>query len=205
MATRSGRTTSPQTARGRQAPQKRSIPLIPALIAGAVMVVLAVGAFMYFGTPAGLTGEVDAQSPGQVVPTMESRQHVEGPVRYSTNPPTSGDHSGNAASWGIYPSTPPPDERLVHNLEHGGVIIYYDSTKISAESLELLKTLARDLRTERTCLVLTQRESIQDDKTIALTAWGVLATLDDFDEGAIRAFWRDHVANGPELGKGVCG
>ncbi len=126
-------------------------------------------------------------------------------MQYSTNPPTSGDHAASAATWGIYNSTPPADERLVHNLEHGGVIISYNPSKIDAATVEQLKTLTRDLRRERVCLILTPRDSIQDDKSIALTAWGVLGMLDGYDEAAIRAFWRDHVARGPEFGEGQCG
>jgi hypothetical protein len=202
MATRSGRTSTP---RGREAPPQRSFPLLPVIIGVALLILVAAGALYYFNQP---TRQPAAEvSPGQPVPTMESRDHLPDgtPVQYNTNPPTSGPHWGQAATWGVYPSTPPPDERLVHNLEHGGVVIYYDPNQVDEQTIEQLRNLTRDLRRERTCLVLTQRESIQDDAAIALTAWGVLALLDSYDEPAIRAFWRDHVARGPEFGEGVCG
>lgn len=212
MATREGRaktkSKSPDSAvRGRQAPQKRKFPLIP-IVVGAAVVLLALGVAYATGVfNGGLTGEVAATSPGGPVEVMPSRQHLPDgqAVEYSTNPPTSGDHWQQPATWGIYPSTPPPDERLVHNLEHGGVVIYYNPTKIQGQDLELLKELTRDLRRTRVCLLLTQRPNMPEDKALALTAWGALATLDSFDEGAIRAFWRDYVAKGPELGMGQCG
>lgn len=209
MATRPGSAKRPApSARGRQAPEKRKFPLIPVLIGGAIAAVMIVFALVsVFGLGGGLTGEVDAVAPGGPVATMESRNHVDGAVTYTTNPPTSGDHSVSPATWGVYETRPPTDERLVHNLEHGGVIISYDPAKVSESAIGKLKLLVQDLRTpDRMCIILTPRpQGIQDGKAIALTAWGTLATLDDFDEGAIRAFWRDHVARGPELGEGVCG
>jgi hypothetical protein len=209
MATRPGSAKrSTAAARGRQTPEKRKFPLIPVLIGGAIAAVMIIFALVsIFGSPGGLTGEVDATSPGGPVPTMETRSHVDGAVQYNTNPPTSGDHNASPATWGIYPTRPPTDERLVHNLEHGGVIISYDPAKVDESTVETLGRLVEDMRTpDRMCIILTPRpQGIEDGKPIALTSWGVLATLDSFDEGAIRAFWRDHVARGPELGEGVCG
>lgn len=210
MATRPGsaKRPTPTAQRGRQAPEKRKFPLIPVLIGGAIAAIMIIFTLVsVFGTPGGLSGEVDAVAPGGTVPTMETRSHVDGAVQYTTNPPTSGDHDASPATWGIYDSRPPVDERLVHNLEHGGVIFSYDPAKVDQETIEKLKLLVGDLRSpNRMCLILTPRpQGIQDGKAIALTSWGALATLDTFDEGAIRAFWRDHVARGPELGEGVCG
>lgn len=210
MATQQGRPKSPQsTVRGRQAAPKRSFPLVPALIGGALalvglilLILWLTGSLTRSGT---LSGTVAEKSPGGPVPTMPSRNHTDAKVQYTTNPPTSGDHAPAAATWGTYPKAP-PDERLVHNLEHGGVIISYNPAKVDEPTVQKLKDLTADLRSgAKKCLILTPRASIQDDKPIALTSWGVLATLDSFDEGAIRAFWRDHVAHGPELGEGVCG
>lgn len=209
MSTRPGSAKqSTAAARGRQAPEKRKFPLIPVLIGGGLAALMLIFALVsFFGTPGGLTGEVDAVAPGGPVPVMETRAHVQAAVQYTTNPPTSGDHDPSPATWGVYPSRPPIDERLVHNLEHGGVIISYNPALVDQVTVDKLKLLFEDLREpNRMCLIVTPRpQGIQDNKPIALTAWGAMATLDSFDEGAIRAFWRDYVAKGPELGEGVCG
>ncbi|HEY0739006.1 MAG TPA: DUF3105 domain-containing protein [Herpetosiphonaceae bacterium] len=206
MATRQRGTPRPDpTLRGREVPQKRAFPLVPILIAVGALIAVGIGAWVIFGGGGGVAPA--AVSPGGPVEELPTRDHVADgqAVEYNTNPPTSGNHWAQAATWGIYPSRPPADERLVHNLEHGGVIISYNPAKVDAATVEKLTNLARDLRKSRTCLILTPRESIQDDKPIALTSWGFLATLDSYDEAAIRAFWRDHVARGPEFGEGVCG
>lgn len=210
MATEQRRPKGPQpAARGRQAPQKRSFPLIPAIIGGAIgligLILLILWLNGSFTQAAGLTGAVAEKSPGGPVPTMTSRDHVDGRVEYSTNPPTSGNHAAAAPTNGFYPSAPPPDERIVHSLEHGNVVMYWNPDKLDQASFDKLKALYEDLKRSRarSCIILAQRQNM--DAPIALTAWGALATLDQFDEAAIRAFWRDYVAKGPELGMGQCG
>ena len=50
--------------------------------------------------------------------------HVTGPVRYSVTPPVGGPHNAVWMNCGIY-DKPVPNERAVHNLEHGAVWITY--------------------------------------------------------------------------------
>ena len=45
-------------------------------------------------------------------------------IKYKTNPPTTGRHYQIPAEDGVYGGAPPPDEALVHALEHGRVIIW---------------------------------------------------------------------------------
>lgn len=64
--------------------------------------------------------------PGQKVPEM-GREHIAvgtSHKTYNSNPPTSGPHYADTANWGIHQTTI-QDEYLIHNLEHGGVIVHY--------------------------------------------------------------------------------
>ena len=54
----------------------------------------------------------------------EGRTHVDGTVQYKTEPPTSGNHYIVPAEDGAYTEAPPM-ETLVHELEHGRVILWY--------------------------------------------------------------------------------
>jgi Protein of unknown function (DUF3105) len=59
---------------------------------------------------------------------VKSRDHVteaDGPVHYSSSPPTSGEHHPVPAPDGAY-SESPDVEQLVHTLEHSRVIIWFE-------------------------------------------------------------------------------
>jgi hypothetical protein len=206
MATRQERPSRSGPARGREAPQKRSVPLRYVLIGIGALVAVVIGLAIAFGGGRGGVAPA-AVAPGGPVPTMTSRDHTPERVEYSTNPPTSGNHDPNPATQGVYNTSAPPDEKLVHNLEHGNIVMYYNPEKLDEGTIEQFRELTRDLNRSRAnpCAILAPRTSIQDDKPIALTAWGALATLDTFDEAQIRAFWRDYVAKGPEFPAGQCG
>jgi hypothetical protein len=58
--------------------------------------------------------------------------HVTGPVSYSLTPPTGGDHNADWMTCGIYDKAV-PNERAVHNLEHGAVWITYQPSLPQAQ------------------------------------------------------------------------
>ncbi len=64
--------------------------------------------------------------PGQAA-LQDGRDHLaEGSkVNYKFNPPTSGNHYASWISKGFY-DTPRSDGNLVHSLEHGYIVIWYD-------------------------------------------------------------------------------
>jgi hypothetical protein len=88
------------------------------------------------------------------------------------------------------------DGYLVHNLEHGHVVISYDCSKLA--DCVSAKAQIRGLlqRYNNGKLVAVPRNNA--DAAIALTAWGWLEKLDGYDEPRMTAFinaWRDR---GPE-------
>jgi hypothetical protein len=57
----------------------------------------------------------------------EPPNHVGGDVEYKQSvPPTNGPHNEFWADYGVY-ETPVPEKHLVHNLEHGGVVVHIGS------------------------------------------------------------------------------
>lgn len=144
-----------------------------------------------------------AALPGQRLPDL-GQEHVPETetVTYNSNPPTSGPHYDIPAPWGIYNSDPPKDERLVHNLEHGGIIISYHPERVDDQTLDQLKAQARELSNINPRVILTPRPSL--DVPIALTAWTYLQKLERYSPEAIRAFYNAHIARGPECQQGQC-
>lgn len=121
--------------------------------------------------------------------------------QYNSTPPTSGCHQPTWAPWEIS-DAPIPDGLQVHNLEHGGIMVQYRPDPIPGlpgAHVEDLQAFVQELRQQRKyCkVILAPYPGLQDP--IALTAWGWLQTLDEFDETAVKRFIDDHLEKGPEL------
>jgi Protein of unknown function (DUF3105) len=65
-----------------------------------------------------------------------AHDHVAGPVTYSVTPPVGGPHNATWMNCGIY-GQPVPNERAVHNLEHGAVWITYQPSLPPSEVSQL--------------------------------------------------------------------
>ncbi|HEY1016828.1 MAG TPA: DUF3105 domain-containing protein [Herpetosiphonaceae bacterium] len=145
----------------------------------------------------------DAPQIGEQFPDT-GREHIAQTERvaYSTNPPTSGNHWGNPAPWNVYADTPPADEALVHNLEHGGIIISFSKELVSADELTQLQDVYRELAAKNKRIILTSRPAMTNKVT--LTAWTYRLQLDSVDLDQIRAFYNGHIARGPECQQGLC-
>ena len=156
-----------------------------------------IGVLLLVGVVAWSVYRSNQPASSQAVP-IQGQQHI--PVgqshpAYNSDPPTSGWHYAEPARAGYY-DTPLPDEQLVHNLEHGHVIISYDCGKLS--DCESVKAELQDIvgRFQRWKIVAVARENA--DAAIALTAWGRIDKLDSYDEDRIVAFVRRWRNRGPE-------
>jgi hypothetical protein len=158
--------------------------------AAGVLLFAALAVFLANRSPA-------SAGPGQYFPA-QSRDHIAvgaAHPAYNSDPPTGGWHYDTPWKSGFY-EQPVADEYLVHNLEHGHIVISYDCSKLA--DCEGVKTQIRQLlqRFDNWKLVAVPRANA--DAAIALTAWGWLEKLDGYDDAKMTAFinaWRDH---GPE-------
>lgn len=125
----------------------------------------------------------------------QGREHIQPGAEhppYNSNPPTSGWHYDAPADWGVYKEEL-PQEQLIHNLEHGGIVIQY-RTDIDPEIQEKLEELKNS---EFECkLVVAPNDNLE--KLIALSAWTRLYTSDAFDEETVKNFIRKYRSSGPE-------
>ena len=120
------------------------------------------------------------------------------PIEYNTKPPTSGPHYPGLAPWDIY-DEPVRYEQVVHNMEDGGVIVYYQCEDGCPELREQLAEVVRTYIVSGRHVLLMPNDpqwtefgsqsAHQDmEARIALAAWQRLDKFDEFDEGRIRAF-----------------
>jgi hypothetical protein len=107
---------------------------------------------------------------------------------YAT-PPDSGAHWDTKASWGIK-DVQEPNERVVHNLEHGGILITYNG--LSAEDLGRLRDVVRSLRANGFPKIVMEPYPSLGDTKVAVTAWLWSLKLPAYDEAEVVRFVRAH-------------
>jgi hypothetical protein len=116
-------------------------------------------------------------------------------VAYRTTPPLSGNHYDSWLSPGFYESKQTP-ELLVHNLQHGNIVVYYNRDLLSASELSQIKKLT-DLYTADFETVIAVPYA---DKThpVTLTAWENGLHLEKFDSALMDKFIDAFRGRGPE-------
>ena len=125
--------------------------------------------------------------------SIEGQTHVTAgtSVSYRTAPPTSGNHWPTPSECGIH-DIPVPDEQVVHNMEHGHVIISYNLP--DPEDKARFLAIAEDLPSLDRWGIVRPYEGI-DPGTVGVTAWGVLDTMEGVDEGRITEFYDTYIRN----------
>ncbi len=157
-----------------------------------VIVALVIYVNIRNSTPAG--GEVSWPTQGNT----HIQQGNASPIEYNTKPPTSGPHYPGLAPWDIY-DEPVRYEQVVHNMEDGGVIVYYQCEDGCPELREQLAEVVRPYIVSGRHVLLMPNDpqwtefgsqsAHQDmEARIALTAWQRLDKFDEFDAARIRAF-----------------
>ncbi|MBI3952712.1 MAG: DUF3105 domain-containing protein [Candidatus Doudnabacteria bacterium] len=134
---------------------------------------------------ANFPGQAFENQGGEHIP-QGSKEHAP----YNSNPPTSGPHWPQEANWGIY-SLPLSDEQVVHNLEHGGVWISYNS-ETDPQTAAKLEDFAKRYRK----IIVAPR--FENDAKIVFASWQHLQKFDQFDEANMVKFIEAYYNKGPE-------
>lgn len=145
---------------------------------------------------------------GEEIPLLDdATAHVpEGsdPGPFSSNPPTSGRHYGIPLSAGFYDEdnpvvqSPYPEGYLLHNLEHGYIIFWYNCAVLDESSCTNLKLQIRTIIDDFQENKLIGFPWPDMDTPLALASWGQLQTFDSFDESAARTFIKTNRNQAPE-------
>ena len=90
-----------------------------------------------------------------------------------------------------------PPEKLVHSLEHGGVVIYYDQPAPAV--LATLKQWAKGHPGKWDGVIVTPLPGL--GQGIVLTAWRKRLRLDQFDAARAQVFLDAFLGHGPESGE----
>ena len=123
------------------------------------------------------------------------RRHL-GPgetVNYGTSFPTSGDHDPFPTNPGVYTAGQPPTQ-LVHALEHGNIVIYYDRP-LEPDMATLLEW-SKFYRGTWDGLVVTPSRGLGE--SLVFTAWTKRLKMDKLNRAHGAAFIDKYRGRGPE-------
>jgi hypothetical protein len=138
------------------------------------------------------------------IPGPADREHVTGTVTYKQNPPVFGPHYPIPAHDGDYAhTTAPRTEQLVHPLEHGRVVIWFNPAKVSAHQVSQLETLFNEPISQGAPRaykqILVARPGMPS--AVAASTWGQQLTCPAFNDkvfDSIRTFRVAFVDHAPE-------
>lgn len=139
---------------------------------------------------------------GESVPIMNST-HIEtdsDPGKYNSDPPTSGPHYPEEAKAGFYDTNlyQFPAGYLVHNLEHGYVIFWYNCDLLDETACAELKSQIRAVMDELGGLKMIAYPWPSLDVPFAMTSWGRIQKFDSFNAAQAKAFYRSNLNRAPE-------
>lgn len=167
------------------------------LIKGMILF-LAASAVIYFGWLI-LRPQV-----GEAVPVLGSEHVDEGQSLepYNSNPPTSGDHYASPLSAGFYDEAdlaglpPNPDGYLVHNLEHGYIIFWYDCAQVNdcGTLKSQIQTAMAELPAGK--LIAFPRDGLE--APVVMTSWGRKQAMETFENDLARVFVQRNLNRAPE-------
>jgi len=168
------------------------------IIGGIALFVALIGLVVYVN--------IRGQQPvaGEASFTTQGNNHIEfgspSPLAYNSVPPTSGPHYGNLVAWNVYQKENPQRyEHLIHNLEDGGVVLYYQCEEACPDLVQQLTDIADPyLKAGKHVVVAPNDPAWTENNSqpfhqdmgarIAIAAWTKLLKMDEVDEAAIRSF-----------------
>jgi hypothetical protein len=140
---------------------------------------------------------------GQSIPVMVSSPHIPTdtePGQYNSDPPTSGLHYAEEASAGFFEDNiyTFPAGYLVHNLEHGYVVFWYNCDLLDESACSDLKSQIRSVMDDLggTKLIAYPWPSLEIP--VVMTSWGRMEKFESFDADKAKAFYRANLNKAPE-------
>jgi hypothetical protein len=190
------RTRASEAALNRRLADRRGLSTLDwrLLLIGGVLVIGAIVLLvvLLFGTGSEGIGAKQVDQGGGHVADGE----VGGP--YSSVPGTSGTHWNTPHEWGVF-TTPLPESQVIHNLEHGGIVIWYMPARVNEATVQALTGYVnQQITTSRFKVILSPWNGADFEHAIAVTAWSWLMYLDTPDIDQIRRFLDDHYGEAPE-------
>jgi hypothetical protein len=177
--------------------QRRQLIIKVATVLGAAVLVGGIAYLIWAGAQ-----PAPGREDWEVIPTQEGI-HIESGASYepyNSDPPTSGYHyltPVKPANAGFYEEAL-PDENMVHSLEHGYVMIWYDCGSVSDTECTTMKEGIKNVidATETFKVIAMPRENMATP--IIAVSWGMMYKQEALDEEGLIAFVEANRQRSPE-------
>ena len=139
---------------------------------------------------------------GEAIPIMATT-HIpvdSDPGIYNSDPPTSGPHYAEEANEQFYDSNNYkfPAGYLVHNLEHGYVIFWYNCGLLDEAGCTSLKEQIKTSMNELGGAKLIAYPWPSLDVPLVMTSWGRMEKFESFEVDKAKSFYRANLNRSPE-------
>ncbi len=145
---------------------------------------------------------------GEQIPATGAEVHLnpgEPLPQYSSNPPTSGPHYSGTLGSGFYDE----DDRwvdplqnatgfIVHSMEHGYVVLWYNCSLVSESECDMLKNNIRTVIDTENQFKIIGFPNTTTESPLVMTSWGYLLELDSWDDELVSRFVNRNRNNAPE-------
>jgi hypothetical protein len=142
---------------------------------------------------------------GEDVPIMPDTTHVAedtDPGPYNSDPPTSGKHYEATLNAGFYNdgdvSADYPEGHLVHNLEHGYVIFWYNCSLLDEAGCTELKGQIQEVMADENNFKVIAFPWPSIDVPVVMTSWGRILRMESFDPQVAQNFVQNRRNKAPE-------
>ena len=145
---------------------------------------------------------------GEAVPIMATAgDHVppgSDPGPFNSNPPTSGQHYGQEFEAGFYEESDPevqnefPEGYLLHNLEHGYTIFWYNCDLLNVTNCSNLKSEIKGVMGDLNNFKVVGFPRSSIEAPLVMTSWGRMLPFDTFNADQARDFISRNRNRAPE-------
>ena len=182
------------------------------VVAGGIVAVLAIGAIIYVTQLGGGGGNADGiesaalddSGDGEALASVEQfpndgTEHVppSQDLEYAQSPPLSGPHYDRPTQGGFY-ENPQPAGNIVHSLEHGAVVIYYNESAMNESTRTSLQAFADTHTGTWRSVIVVPNENASAEADFVLTAWRNRMYMDSYDAQVVFEFLSEFLGRGPE-------
>lgn len=193
-------TSTERSKRRRRSTASHGLSWVLGPVGIAILMVAVIGGLWYRQRPQALTFEPSTAAGAGAMAAIETfpdqgRTHVNPgqTVNYDSDFPTSGPHDPTPVLPGVYNQEQRLEE-LVHAIEHGNIVVYYDQP--GQVAMDTLTAWASDFPGAWDGLVVVPKAGL--GKEIVLTAWTKKLILPEFEPQAAATFIDTYRGRGPE-------